>query len=106
MKHIIWIILLSASFNSFADDCEILKWKRNKISSQEFQYYGSVAPGSAKSIFVEVWDNEGMKGTGVNIINPRGRFSVTAFSEGKLRMKKSSKPVFSCSQDSFLNQGK
>jgi len=87
-----------------ADDCQDLQWKRNYLSSYEIQYYGSVKPGTAKTIFVEVWGRDGMTGTGFNIVNPRGRFSVYAESERKRKMKKSSSnPIFSCTMDSYLN---
>ena len=101
---IIFFLLLAISLPVLADDCQDLKWERNYIDSHEIQYYGSVKPGTAKTIFVEVWGRDGMTGTGLTIVNPRGRFSVYAQSSRKLSMKKStSRAIFSCSMDSYLN---
>jgi len=104
------IFLISGMTSSpvSADDCQIEWWKRNHIDTHEVQYYGKVKPGTAKTIFVEVWGDKGMTGTGLNFVNPRGSFSVfvTSGPGAKLKMKKSSKPIFSCSMDNFLNEGK
>jgi hypothetical protein len=106
MKKLIGFLLLLVSASVFAEDCQGLKWKRNRIDFHEVQYYGSVTPGTAKTIFVEVWDDKGMLGTGFNIVNPRGKFSVFAESSKKLKMKKSSRPIFSCTMDNYLNESK
>jgi hypothetical protein len=102
-----WNVLAIAYFcctPALADDCKIDWWKRIYINDSEAVYYGSVEPGTAKSIFVEVWGNDGLAGEAGSYVNPRGTFSVTLISLPERDFKKRYKPTFSCSTDIFFGR--
>ena len=102
-----WSVLAIACFYctaALADDCKIDWWKRDYIDGGVAEYYGKVQPGTAKSIFVEIWGKDGLAGEGGSYVNPRGIFSVTLNSFSETDFKKRYKPTFSCSTDIFFSR--
>ena len=94
------ISLFSFASSSMADDCDINWWRRDIVENNVVRYYGELKKDSAEIVYVEVWQSRKLIGSSRSYVNPRGIFDVIVYTDK--RVKKKSRPKFSCSSRNLI----
>lgn len=104
IRKVLFILMFLLPMSVFSDECRMKWWKQERSRKLDLYtghtvavYTGQVEPGSASMVFVEVWHKGELVAASSGEANPRGIFTIDVSAEKPI--KKSSRTVFSCSND-------